>query len=328
MPMFKALQLCPDATVIRPDMAKYAAAGRAVRELMRGVTPLVEPLSIDEAFLDLSGTERIHRGSAACSLARLVLQIEREIGVSASIGLSYNKFLAKIASDLDKPRGFAVIGRAEAADFLAPRPVGTIYGVGSALAARLNRDGIVSIADLRKPDEAELFRRYGAMGRRLYRLARGIDDRPVDPTEQVKSVSSETTFASDMADAPALSRALWPLCEEVARRLRKKRLAGRRVTLKLKTARFRLMTRSRSLDAPLASAEEIYRAATPLLEKEATGVAFRLIGVGVEALCDMESSAQPDLLDPGARRRAEVDRVIESLRERMGRAAIGKGRGL
>ena len=328
MPMFKALQACPDAVVIKPDMAKYAAVGRAVRELMLGVTPLVEPLSIDEAFLDLSGTQAVHGGSPARTLAKLVLDIEREIGIGASIGLSYSKFLAKIASDLDKPRGFATIGRAEALDFLAPRPVGLIYGVGRALEAKLRRDGISTIGDLRLTEEATLVRRYGAIGRRLHRFAHGRDDRTVDPGQKTKSVSSETTLSVDTGDPAALAHVLWPLCEDVARRLKKKGLAGGRVTLKLKTAGFRLMTRSRTLAAPAGLAEEIYRAALPLLEREANGQAFRLIGVGAEALCDAAAAAQPDLLDPGAKRRAKVEGAIDELRSKLGKDAIIKGRSL
>ena len=328
MPMFKALEACPDAVVIKPDMGKYAAAGHQVRELMRAATPLVEPLSIDEAFLDLSGTQAVHGGSPARTLAKLVLEIERVVGVGASIGLSYNKFLAKTASDLDKPRGFAVIGRAEAMDFLAPRPVGMIYGVGRALEAKLRRDGIATIGDLRRVEEAVLVRRYGAIGRRLYRFSRGRDDRKVDPSQQTKSISSETTFAVDTGDPATLLHALWPLCEDVARRLKKKGLAGQRVTLKLKTAGFRLMTRSRTLAAPAALAEEIYRTALPLLEREADGQAFRLIGIGAEELCDIGAAAQPDLLDPGARRRAKVEGAIDEVRRKLGKDAIVKGRSL
>ena len=328
MPMFKALQACPDAVVIRPDMAKYSAVGRQVRELMLGVTPLVEPLSIDEAFLDLGGTEKLHGGSPARTLAKLILTIEREIGIGASIGLSHNKFLAKTASDLDKPRGFAVIGAAETLDFLAPRPVGTIYGVGRALEAKLQRDGIATIADLRRVDEALLHRRHGAMGQRLYKLSRGIDGRGVDPSEEIKSISSETTFMTDIADLATLTREVWPLCEKVAQRLKKNQLAGKRVTLKLKTADFKLLTRSRTLDVPLRPAEEIYRAILPLLEKEADGRPFRLIGAGVEELCDADAAAQPDLLDPGAKKRAEIEKAIDSVRDKLGDKAIIKGRGL
>jgi DNA polymerase-4 len=327
MPMFKALQACPDAVVIRPDMAKYSTVGRQVRELMLRATPLVEPLSIDEAFLDLAGTEKVHGGSPAKTLARLILEIEREIGVGASIGLSHNKFLAKTASDLDKPRGFAVIGEAETLDFLAPRPVGSIYGVGRALETKLQRDGIEAICDLRQVEESVLHRRYGATGQRLYKLSRGIDERKVDPSEQIKSISSETTFATDIADLAALTREIWPLCEKVAQRLKKNRLAGMRVALKLKTADFKLMTRSRTLSAPVWQAEEIYRAVMPMLEREADGRPFRLIGAGVEELCDANAAAQPDLLDPGAKKRAAVEEAIDSVREKLGDKAITKGRG-
>jgi DNA polymerase-4 len=327
MPMFKALQACPDAVVIRPDITKYSAVGRQVRELMLRATPLVEPLSIDEAFLDLSGTEKLHGGSPAHTLAKLILEIEREIGVSASIGLSHNKFLAKMASDLDKPRGLAVIGKAETLDFLAPRPVGAIYGVGRALETKLQRDGIRIISDLRLVEEAELYRRYGAMGQRLYKLSRGLDERKVDPTEQTKSISGETTFVTDIADMATLAREIWPLCETVARRLKKKQLAGRRVTLKLKTADFKLLTRGRTLAAPVWMAEEIYRAVLPLLEKEADGRPYRLIGAGVEELCDIDAAAQPDLLDTGAQKRARVEKAIDKVREKLGEKAITKGRG-
>lgn len=328
MPMFRALEACPDAVVIRPDMAKYAAAGREVRDLMLRVTPLVQPLSIDEAFLDLSGTDKVHGGSPARTLARLALEIEQGVGVTASIGLSYNKFLAKMASDLDKPRGFAVIGRAEALDFLAPRPVGAIHGVGHAMEHRLRRDGISTIGDLRQVGEADLHGRYGAMGRRLYRFSRGIDERRVDPGEEIKSISSETTFSSDIADLATLSREVWPLCETVARRLKKKNLAGRRATLKLKTADFRILTRSRTVAAPLFQAEEIYRAVMPLLQKETDGRPFRLIGAGIEDLCDAGADAQPDLLDPAAQKRAKVETTIDQIREKLGEKAIGKGRGI
>ena len=328
MPMFKARQLCPRAVVIRPDMAKYTAAGAAVREAMRAVTPLVEPLSIDEAFLDLSGTEALHGGSPARTLARLVRDIEAEIGVSASIGLSYNKFLAKTASDLDKPRGFAVIGRAEACDFLAPRPVGTIYGVGRALNSTLRRDGIATIGDLRAHDEALLVRRYGVIGRRLYRFSRGQDDRRVDPSERVKSISSETTFETDIGDPAELARQLWPLCEKVSRRLKKRELAGRRITLKLKGADFRLLTRGRTLPAPTLLAEVLYRTALALLDGEADGRPFRLIGVGAENLAEAVHADPPDLLDANAQKRAGTERAIDAVREKMGVKAIAKGRGI
>jgi DNA polymerase-4 len=296
MPMFKALKACPEAVVIPPDMAKYRAVGRQVHDLMLATTPLVQPLSIDEAFLDLSGTERLHGGPPARTLALLARRIEREIGVTVSIGLSYNKFLAKIASDLDKPRGFAVLGRGEALDFLGPRSVSLIWGVGAALQQRLARDGITTIAELRQRPERELVARYGAIGRRLARFARGEDDRPVDPDLPVKSISAETTFDRDIAAAEGLAAELRPLCDSLARRLVRAERAAAGITLKLKTADFRLLSRSRRLADPTQRAEAIYRAALALLEEEADGhTAFRLIGVGSDRLAEAALADPPDL---------------------------------
>ncbi len=328
MPMFKALKACPDATVLRPDMAKYVAVGREIKTMMRDITPLVESLSIDEAFLDLSGTEALHRGSPARTLSALALRIERELDLTVSIGLSYNKFLAKVASDLDKPRGFAVIGRAEAADFLENQPVGLIWGVGKALQKALSRDGIVRIGDLRAYDEAQLTLRYGAMGRRLHSLAYGKDSRRVDPSGAAKSVSAETTFDRDIDDLEALAARLWPLCEKVATRLKRSELAGRTATLKLKTADFRILTRSRKLAEPSQLAEVLYRAARPLLEREADGRRYRLIGIGASDLVEAEFADPPDLLDPGQAKRASVERAIDAVRAKLGEAAIQKGRGM
>jgi DNA polymerase-4 len=327
MPMFKARALCPQATVIPPNMRKYQAVGREVRRLMLETTPLVEPLSIDEAFLDLSGTERLHNGSPARTLIRLARRIESEIGVTASIGLSYNKFLSKVASDLDKPRGFSVIGRSEAREFLAGQPVGLIWGVGKALQQRLARDGIRRIGELLEYGESELMARYGAIGRRLFRFARGEDDRAVDPHSPAKSISAETTFERDLASREALEAELWPLCETVAARLKSAALAGRTVTLKLKTADFRIVTRSRSLAAPTQLAEVLFRAARELLAPEARGAAYRLIGIGASLLGPAEEADPPDLLDPGAARRAQVERAIDAVRAKLGQRAIVKGRG-
>jgi DNA polymerase IV len=310
MPMFKALKACPEAVVIPPDMAKYRAVGRQVHELMLATTPLVQPLSVDEAFLDLSGTERVHGGPPARTLALLARRIEREIGVTVSIGLSYNKFLAKIASDLDKPRGFAVLGRGEALDFLGPRSVSLIWGVGAALQQRLARDGITTIGELRQRPERDLVARYGVIGRRLARFARGEDDRAVDPDLPVKSISSETTFDRDIASAAGLAAELRPLCDSLARRLVRAERAAAGVTLKLKTADFRLLSRSRRLADPTQRAEAIYRAALSLLEEEADGhTAFRLIGIGSDRLAEAALADPPDLFGaaaPGSDARASV----------------------
>ena len=328
MPMFKALKACPEAVVIRPDMAKYQEAGRAVRELMEAVTPLVEPLSIDEAFLDLSGTEALHGGPPARTLALLARRIEETFQITASIGLSYNKFLAKVASDLDKPRGFVVIGEAEAADFLETQPVSLLWGVGKALQASLKRDGITRIGQLRRFSELELMARYGAIGARLHRFSHGRDGRQVDPQGAVKSISAETTFNDDLSDPEALAGRLWPLCEKVSARLKRRDLAGGGVTLKLKTAEFKILTRSRRLEAPSQLAEVLFDAARPLLDKEADGRRFRLIGVGASDLGPGAFADPPDLLDPQRTQRGKIEAAMDQVREKLGRDAIRKGRGL
>jgi DNA polymerase-4 len=328
MPMFKALKACPDAVVVHPNMAKYQRVGREVRRLMEATTPLVEPLSIDEAFLDLTGTEKLHGGAPARTLMALARRIEAEIGITVSIGLSYNKFLAKVASDLDKPRGFSVIGRAEAIDFLRPRPASLIWGVGPALMRRLAADGITTIGQLQTRDERELAARYGVIGRRLARFARGIDDRKVDPDGPTKSISAETTFDSDIGAAAALARELWPLCEKVAERLKRHKLAGRGVTLKLKTSDFRIVTRTRRLAQPTQLAETLYQTALPLLEAEAGGPTYRLIGIGAADLGDAAEADPPDLFDRASHRRAEVERAIDAVRAKLGADAIVKGRAL
>jgi len=328
MPMFKALKACPHATVLPPDMAKYAAAGREIRDLMRSVTPIVEPLSIDEAFLDLSGTERLHGRSPAASLARLAKTIEEKLDLTVSIGLSYNKSLAKIASDLDKPRGYSVIGQAEAVSFLAGQPVSIIWGVGKALQKNLAKNGVTRVRDLHRFERDDLVAKFGAMGRRLYAFSRGEDHRSVEPDAPTKSISAETTFNQDLAGYDPLLAKLWPLCEKVARRLKAAELAGATVTLKLKTKDFRQLTRSRKLHDPTQLAEEIYRTAAPLLEVEANGRLFRLIGVGVTDLVDPEQADMPDLTDPGKAQRARVEAVLDKVRAKLGPDVIEKGRRL
>ena len=327
MPTYRALRLCPEATVVRPDMKKYAAVGRQVRAMMLDLTPLVEPLSIDEAFMDLSGTRSLHRASPAATLAALARRVEREISIAVSIGLSYNKFLAKIASDLDKPRGFAVIGRAEARPFLAGKPVGLLWGVGDVLRNRLARDGIATIGQLARLDEAELVARYGKIGRRLFQCAHGEDDRPVDPDREAKSMSSEITLGEDLSDAARLRPILWPLAETVARRMKKAGVAGSGVTLKLKTADFRILTRARRLNTPTQSAEEMFRAAEPLLAREADGRALRLIGIGAHGLIEARSVVQGDLFGGVGRENDRIDKAVDALRDRFGEDAIVRGRG-
>ncbi|MBT4119223.1 MAG: DNA polymerase IV [Rhodospirillaceae bacterium] len=328
MPMFQARKACPDAVVIPPDMELYRRVGGQIRELMLDVTPLVEPLSVDEAFLDLSGTERLHGGSPAQTLTRLITRIEDEIGVTASVGLSHNKFLAKLASDMDKPRGFQVIGRAETLALLAPMPVGAIWGVGKMLKAKLQRSGIKTIGQLAQIGEAELIKQYGVIGGRLAHLSKGLDTRAVNPHGNAKSVSAETTFSKNMKDTKALSSRLWPLCETVARRLKARDLAAKTVTLKLKTSGFQILTRSRSLAAPTQLAEVLFRQARQLLDKEADGRSFRLIGIGASGFAETESADMPDLLDRRVETYAKVENAMNAVREKFGAPAIKKGRSL
>ena len=322
MPMFEARRLCPHASVVRPDMEKYARVGRQVRELMFKLTPLVEPVSIDEAFMDLSGTARLHGMSPAKALASFAGEVETSLGITVSIGLSCNKFLAKIASDLDKPRGFAVLGGTEAAAFLAPKPVTLIFGVGKMSQQRLAHDGLRTIGDLQRASESELRRRYGVEGARLARLARGLDDRPVRAEREAKSISAETTFDRDIADFRPLELRLWRLAEKVSARLKTNALAGSTVTLKLKTADFRIRTRAQSLSHPTQLAGRIFAAGRDLLARETDGTMFRLIGIGLSALCDADGADFADLID---RRSAEAEQAIDRLRERFGDEAVIKG---
>ena len=325
MPMYQALALCPDAVVVKPAMDKYVAVGRQVREMMLALTPLVEPLSIDEAFLDLTGTERLHGACAARTLMEFAQRVEREVGITVSIGLSGNKFLAKTASELEKPRGFAVLSPDEAKAFLAPRPISFIWGVGKAGAARYEKDGLRTIADLQRLGEIELIRRYGAEGQRLGRLALGRDTRKVEPDSERKSVSAETTFETDLASGDALLPILWGLSEKVSSRLKKAGIAGWTVTLKLKTADFKLRTRARSLHEPTRLAARIFEAGKSLLAHETDGTRYRLIGIGLADLTDLADADHGDLADPHARKLVAAEEAIDAVRAKFGKAAVQKG---
>jgi DNA polymerase IV len=325
MPMFEARRLCPHAIILRPNMEKYAGVSRQVRSLMLELTPLVEPISIDEAFMDLTGTQRLHGMSAAKTLARFAAKVEKQLGITVSIGLSCNKFLAKIASDLDKPRGFALLGQDEAVAFLAEKPVSFIYGVGKVATQRLAKDGFRIIADLQRTYERELMRRYGAEGQRLARLCRGIDDRDINPERERKSVSAENTFERDLASFRPLEKRLWAAAEEVSDRLKEKKLAGSTVTLKLKTADFRILTRARSLDSPTQLAGKIFAASRDLLAREINGTRYRLLGVGVSALADADDADPADLIDTSATRRAAAERAVDRVRGKFGHEAMVRG---
>jgi len=326
MPMFKALKLCPEAVVVRGSMDKYAREGGRIREMMRDLTPMVEPLSIDEAFMDLSGTERIHGMKPSQSLINLQNKILKEVGVTVSVGLSYNKFLAKTASDLDKPNGFAVLGRADALDFLANKPVNFIYGVGPAFARSLNKVGIQTIADVRRHSDKQMATKFGDMGLHLARLARAEDNRPVKRVSKRKSVSAETTFNEDIADLETLKGKLWQVCLKTADRSKAKNLAGTVVTFKLKTKQFETITRRRTLPQPVQLADVIFRTCLPILEKEANGRKFRLIGAGISGLSKPVGDSG-DLLDPSSIKRGIAERATDKARAKFGTNAIVTGRG-
>ena len=326
MPMFTALKLCPDAVVIRPNMAKYVAVSRQVRALMDRLTPLVEPLSIDEAFLDLSGTTALHRASPAEVLSKLARDVESELGITLSIGLSHNKFLAKTASDLDKPRGFAVIGRAETLDFLAAQPVDLIFGVGKVFAETLRRDGFDTIGQLQQAAPEDLMRRYGETGARLARLSRGEDSRAVNIDGEMKTISAETTFNTDLSGFEELSTELLALSERLSERVKARNLVGDTVTLKLKSAGFRLRTRARHLMISTQLASVLYETGLQLLAREIDGTAFRLIGIGLSGLSEADGRDPTDLIEPAVARKAAAERAMDRVRTRFGNDAVIRGK--
>ena len=326
MPMFQARKLCPQAVVLKPRHSYYSQVARQIRSFMEELTPLVEPLSLDEAYLDLSGTERIHHRSPAKTMAALSLRIEREIGITVSIGLSGNKFLAKLASELDKPRGFAVIGMAEAKSFLRDKKIGIMRGAGKVLQAKLERDGITTIGQLQDADPKELAERYGATGLWLYRMANAQDSRAVDPEGEMKTISSETTFDRDLSAYPELESILWRQAERVSARAKANGMAGKTIVLKLKTADFRLRTRSASLDAPTQLADRIFRTARAALKREANGTRFRLLGVGLSNLAPAEGADPLSLIDSQSDKRAAAERAMDKIRAKFGGESVKTGR--
>ncbi|WP_420240734.1 DNA polymerase IV [Roseiterribacter gracilis] len=327
MPMFKALSLCPDAVVIRPRMELYAQVGRQVRAIMRDATPLVEALSIDEAFLDLTGTAKLHRAVPAETLAKLARQIEAELGVTVSIGLAPNKFLAKMASEIDKPRGFAVVGRNDIRAFLDPQPIRALWGVGPKLEEKLQRDGYKTIGDLFAVGRDRLIERYGSTGLHLSQLAAGEDARKIEPGRESKSVSAETTFNNDLIGAEALHAELWPLAEKVSRRMKRENVAARTIVLTLRTTKFKRFSRRIGVQPPTQLATVLFETAQKLLAPLADAEPYRLIGVGGTDLVPPEGADTSDLVDPTRGRTAAVERAIDALRAKHGNASITKGRG-
>ncbi len=329
MPMFQALKLCPDAVVIKPRGNHYAKVSKDIRALMDELTPSIEPLSLDEAFLDMTGTEKLHHAPPAVMLAGLVKRMSEELGLTGSVGLSHNKFLAKVASDLDKPRGFSIIGKAETAEFLAGKPVDLIWGVGAVTRAALEKAGIRTFTDLLRWERTDLSARFGTMGDRLWHLARGQDYRRVSANAPMKSISNETTFYEDTADTDILDGHLWRLGEKVADRAKARGIAGRVVTVKLKRANHTALSRRVSLADTTQSADRIYRTARGLFDLVADQGPFRLIGVGISDLGpDSGADKEGDLLDPDAGKRRDAEQATDQIRARFGKDAILKGRAI
>jgi DNA polymerase-4 len=329
MPMFQARKLCPDAVVLKPRMAVYAEVSKKIRKMMEDLTPAIEPLSLDEAFMDLSGTTRLHGAPPAVMLAKLVNRMKTELGVTGSIGLSHNKFLAKIASDQDKPNGFFVIGQSDTQSFLADKPIGLIWGVGRATQESLEKAGIRTISDLLRWDKLDLTSRFGTTGARLWHLARGQDRRRVMQHTPIKSISNETTLFEDAADRDLLDGHLWRMCEKVSDRAKARELAGRVVILKLKTSKHQIITRRMTLRDATQLADTVYRETRAMLDQIAVGTAYRLIGAGLSDLCPQSQAERSgDLLDPNAEKRMGAERARDAIRKKFGTDAIIKGRAL
>jgi DNA polymerase-4 len=326
MPMFKARKLCPQAVILKPDFSKYVHESKRIMAMIRDLTPLVQTLSLDECWIDLSGTERLHGMPPALTLARLQARIEAEVGITVSIGLAPNKFLAKIASELDKPRGFSVLG-AEAASVLAPKPVSILPGVGPVFAATLEKAGYRTVGHLARAELKELAEQFGSHGMSLHRLAHGEDARLVNPGQGRKTISAETTFNEDYSDRETLENILWPLCEKVARQLRKEGITGRVAVLKLRRTDFQIVTRRRTLPVPTQTARILFDVARELLAGELGGTAYRLIGAGLSDFAPAEASSG-DFFGEGERRALSHETAMDALQARFGKAAITTGRGL
>ncbi len=329
MPMYRALKLCPDAVIIRPRMKLYAEVSLEIRKMMLELTPAVEPISLDEAFLDLGGTQRLHKKPPAVLLAELTNRIKNELGLTGSIGLSHNKFLAKVASDLNKPNGFSIIGKQETEKFLFNQPVNILWGVGAGTKEKLGAMGIRTLSDLLRWEESDFVRKFGTSGKRLKALASGKDNRRVMAERLIKSISNETTFGEDIFKHEILIGHLWRMCEKVSDRAKSREIAGKVGVIKLKTDKHRLITRRLTFKEPTNMADRLFNALEPLLKSEIKEVKFRLLGVTLTDLCDQKyADLTSDLIDPNAQNREKAELATDKIRRKFGVNAIIKGRSL
>ena len=329
MPMYRALKLCPDAVIIRPRMKLYAEISLQIRKMMLELTPAVEPISLDEAFLDLGGTQRLHKKPPAVLLAELTNRIKNELGLTGSIGLSHNKFLAKVASDLNKPNGFSIIGKLETEKFLFNKPVNILWGVGAGTKEKLGAMGIKTLSDLLRWEESDFVRKFGTSGKRLKALASGKDNRRVMAERLIKSISNETTFGHDILKHEILIGHLWRMCEKVSDRAKSREIAGKVGIIKLKTDKHVLITRRLTFKEPTNMADRLFNALEPLLRNEIKEVKFRLLGVTLTDLCDQKyADLTADLLDSNAQNRQKAEIATDKIRRKFGVKAIIKGRSL
>jgi DNA polymerase IV len=319
MPIGKAARLCPHGVFVRVDMAKYARVSDEIMALLGEFSPLVEPVSVDEAFLDLTGTASLF-GPAPDAVRRIKQRIRAETGLTASAGLAANKFIAKIASDLRKPDGMVVVEPGREAEFLAPLPIERLWGVGKATAKSLAALGIATIGQLQRLSRATLVSRLGEHGADLHELAFGRDDRAVTPWTAPKSMGAETTFDRDTDDRTRLETTLRGQAERVARELRAGGVAASRITLKLRFTDFRTITRSHTGD-PTQDGLEVYRRVMTLFVREPLVQRVRLIGLSASTL-GPPASGQLGLLDPNAVRRERLARAVDGISERFGTGAI------
>ena len=319
----RAIQLCPHAIFIRPRIDFYVDVSRRIRNIFEQFSPLVEPISLDEAFLDVSGTEKL-LGSALKIGRDIKRQIRDELGLVASVGIAPNKFLAKIASDLEKPDALVVVAPDRIQSFLDPLPVGRIWGVGKVSAESLRRISITTIGQLRQLPKETLIQLFGASGEHYWLLAQGIDQRKVVPDREAKSISSETTFAEDIVELESLNAWLITLVEQVSRRLRNHSLKGRTVELKVRFSDFKSLTRSMTLEQSTDITAELLHAARELLEKRVPEkhLPVRLLGFGVSNF-DQSNMTQLLLFDEPAReQQRSLDIATDEIAKKFGKGAI------
>lgn len=336
MPSWQARKACPDLVVIKPRMSHYQHVGRQIRQMMLSLTPLVQPLSVDEAFLDLTGTQKLHKKSPAEVLAAFQQRVRSEIGVTVSVGLAQNKSMAKIASDQDKPDGYYVIGQAEAQSWLQDKPVQILFGLGKVTTKKLNAAGLHKCSDIVACPSSRLRTLLGRDSERVKQLACGIDPRIVETSRAAKSISSETTFAHDMSALPDLLSIAETLAQSVSQRLKEQQMDAVNVTVKLKRPNHQLLTRTKRLDRPTQMAHRLFEVASELITKEARpDKSWRLLGVGVSVRD--ESADSPDRAEPGpdlfdhpdqddGHRQDRLEQALDSVRTKLGAELVKTGR--